>query len=63
MEVSGRLHASAILALGKERPVLIAQEAGWTPEPVLTLWRREKSLAHAGNRTPVVQTVTRCYTY
>jgi hypothetical protein len=28
-----------------------AQKAGWAPEPVWTLWRNEKSLAPAGNRT------------
>jgi hypothetical protein len=27
------------------------------PEPVWTLWRREKSLDPAGNRTPAVQPV------
>jgi hypothetical protein len=33
-----------------------------SPEPVWTLWRREKSLVPAGNRTPAVQPVTRHYT-
>jgi len=27
-------------------------EAGWTPEPVWTLWRTEKSLTTTGIRTP-----------
>jgi hypothetical protein len=27
---------------GKESPVPIAEEAGWAPEPVWKLWRREK---------------------
>jgi hypothetical protein len=45
---------------GKEPPVHIEQEAGWAPEPVWTLWRREQSCI-AWNRTPVVQPVARCY--
>jgi hypothetical protein len=31
---------------------------GGAPEPVWMLWRREKSLDCAGNRTPVVQPVS-----
>jgi hypothetical protein len=45
MEMSGQLHASAALPSGKQKPVAVIQEAGWAPEPVLTLWTREKSLA------------------
>jgi hypothetical protein len=30
------------------------QEAGWAPEPVWRLWRREKCLALARNGTPAV---------
>jgi hypothetical protein len=41
--------------LGKEPPVPIGQEAGWAPEPVWTLWRRENSISLAGNRTPSSQ--------
>jgi len=37
-------------------PVPIEQEAGWAPEPVWMLWRKEKILASAGNRTTVPRT-------
>jgi hypothetical protein len=40
---------------GKSPRVPIGQEAGWTPERVWTPWKREKSLASAGNRTPIPQ--------
>jgi hypothetical protein len=30
---------------------------GWDPQPVWTLWKREKSLSLGGNRTPAVQPV------
>jgi hypothetical protein len=43
MDVSGQLHAPAALPPGKVHPPPIGQEAGWAPEPVWTLWRREKS--------------------
>jgi hypothetical protein len=35
---------------------------GWVPEPVRTLWSREKSFAPARNRTPAVQPVAHRYT-
>jgi hypothetical protein len=44
MEVSGQLRADTAVLLLKEPPVPIESEAGWTPEAVWTLWRREKSL-------------------
>jgi hypothetical protein len=56
LEVCGQLHAPAALPPGKEPPVPIGQEAGCAPEPVWTLWRREKSCT-AGNRTRAVQPV------
>jgi hypothetical protein len=46
---------------GKSPAVSIGQEAGWSPESVWTLWRREKSF-NAGNRTQTVQPVARRYT-
>jgi hypothetical protein len=52
MEVSGRLHAAAVLALE-----LIEQKAGWALEPVWTLLRKEQYLA------PDLQLTTRCCTY
>jgi hypothetical protein len=39
LEVSGQLHATAVLPPGKEHPVPIGQEVGWTPETVWTIWR------------------------
>jgi hypothetical protein len=30
MEVSGQIHASVVLPSGKETPVLIGQDAGWS---------------------------------
>jgi hypothetical protein len=42
MEMSGQLHAPSALPPGKEALGPIGQEAGLAPEPVWTLWRREK---------------------
>jgi hypothetical protein len=62
MGVSGQHHApAAFYRRGKKPPVPIVQEAGWAPEPVWTQRLEEKSFAPAGNRTPVVQPVVRCY--
>jgi hypothetical protein len=36
-------YAPAVLLPGKEAPVPIRSEVGWTPEPVWTMWRRENS--------------------
>jgi hypothetical protein len=38
----------AVLPLRKELLVLIEWEAGWVPEPVWMMWRKEKSLALLG---------------
>jgi hypothetical protein len=38
------------------------QGAGWAPEPVRTLWSRDKSFTDAGNLTPVVLSVVWHYT-
>jgi hypothetical protein len=43
MEVGGQLHTPATLALGKEPTAPTEYETGWALEPVLMLWRREKS--------------------
>jgi hypothetical protein len=53
---------SRALPPGKGPPVLIVQEAGWTPEPVWTQRLEEKSSTFVGDRTPVVQSVIRHYT-
>jgi hypothetical protein len=44
MEVSDELHFLATLPLEKLKMIVIGQEAGWGPEPVWKLWRREKNL-------------------
>jgi hypothetical protein len=62
MEVSGHLYTLATLLLSKEPPITIGTEAGWTPEPEWTLWRKEQSLAPAGNRTSTVQLESHHYT-
>lgn len=43
MEMSAQFHDLASLC-----PVSIGQEAKWTPEQVLTWWKREKSLSLLG---------------
>jgi hypothetical protein len=54
MEVSGQFRATFALPSGKEPPVPIGQEAGWTPVPV---WKKNPFIAAAGNQTPVFQYV------
>jgi hypothetical protein len=48
MEVCGQLHILAALTLGKEPPVHIAQETGWAPEPVWTLYAEKNLLPLPG---------------
>jgi hypothetical protein len=40
----------------KESLIPIGQEAGWTPELVWTLWRREKTCT-VGIQTPAIQPI------
>jgi hypothetical protein len=47
---------------GKKPPVPTGQEAGWAPEPFLTLRGSERSLAPGGNWTQGVRPVARRYT-
>jgi hypothetical protein len=46
MKVTGQLHAPAALLPNVD-------EAGWFPESVWNLWRRETFLAPAENGTPI----------
>jgi hypothetical protein len=62
MEVSGQLDVPAALLPGKESLVPIVLEAGWAPELVWTLWRKEKWLYPTGNWTTAIQPVVRRYT-
>jgi hypothetical protein len=57
MKVSGQLHDPTALPAVKEPPIPIGYVVWWTPEPVWTLWRREKILTPAGNQTAVVYPV------
>jgi hypothetical protein len=43
MEVSGQHHVLAALSRVKSPRYPLHRGAGWAPEPVYTLWRREKS--------------------
>jgi hypothetical protein len=49
MDVSHQLHAPAALPPRKQTRVPILQEAVWAPEPVWTLWSRDKSLSLVEN--------------
>jgi hypothetical protein len=46
MGVSGQLHTLTTLAPGKQPALAIAWKAGWAPETLWTLQRREKSIFH-----------------
>jgi len=51
MEKHGYLYTPAALPLLKKPPLSIEHKTGWAPEIVLTFWRKNKSLACAGNNT------------
>jgi hypothetical protein len=57
MEMNGQLHVPAALPPGKQSLVPNVYEIWWASEPVWMLWRREKVIAPAGNRTPTIQPV------
>jgi hypothetical protein len=57
MEVSGKLHATAALPLGKEPLVTIGEEAGWAPELVWMGWKGEKFPVLDRNQTQVMQII------
>jgi hypothetical protein len=48
MEVNGGVHSPAALPLGKEPLTPIGWEAGWAPEPVWTMRRKEKFFSLPG---------------
>lgn len=48
MEVTSRCHGPAALLAGKEFLLLSEQQAGWAPEPVLTLWKQKELLSLPG---------------
>jgi hypothetical protein len=54
LEMSGELHAPAALPPGKEHPVHIGEEVGWTPEPVWTTWRRENSWPYKDSKSDLL---------
>jgi hypothetical protein len=60
----GQLHAPAALPPGKEPPVPIEYEIGWTREPVWTTWRIENSWPYrdSNSEPSVVQPVASRYT-
>jgi hypothetical protein len=62
MALSGQLHAPGALPPGKQPLVPIGSQAGWVSEPVCTLWRTEKTVASARNRTLAIQPVVHRYT-
>jgi hypothetical protein len=62
--MSGQLHAPVALPPEKEPPVPIGLGAGWTLEPVWTMWRREISIPYRDTDfdPSVVQPVASHYT-
>jgi hypothetical protein len=60
--MSDQLHAMSLNPRKESlRYLWVEQEAGWAPELVWTLWRRDKYFAPARNRTPAVQPVAHRY--
>ena len=61
MEVACQLQTPSTLHTVKQPLIPTEQENGWAPESVWTFWRRQKSLAFAGNQTtnrPTYSSVT-----
>jgi hypothetical protein len=57
--MSGQLHCPVALPPGKEPPIPIGYEVGWTAEPAWTIWRQYRN----SNSDPSdVESVTSCYT-
>jgi hypothetical protein len=56
-----QIDITAALPLRERITVSVGYEAGQVPQPVWTLWSREKSLGSAKNRTPAVQLLARRY--
>jgi hypothetical protein len=50
MNVNGKFHTLSALPPTNGPPLPIQQETVWTPEPVWTIWRRDKSPDSVGNR-------------
>jgi hypothetical protein len=48
MEVNGLLRAPGAPITGKDTPLFTGQEGVWTPEPIWTRWRKDKSLHLSG---------------
>jgi hypothetical protein len=46
------IKSCAFVFTSREQPPNSTEEVGCAPEAVWTLWKWDKSLAHAGNQTP-----------
>jgi hypothetical protein len=55
-------YSSTFIDLGIISVVPLGYQTWWAPDPVWTLWRIQKFLTLAGNRTATVQPVDRRYT-